>query len=124
MMQKHHADYTNTFRMLTFDTQEETVLIGTPEFARWNEMWQVRLERQQECKDKSKQLMQNSNPDIIPRNHRVEEALEAAVKYGDYSVMERLLEALSKPYVHSPQHDEYSAPSGPSACPYRTFCGT
>ena len=49
--------------------------------------------------------MQNSNPAIIPRNHRVEEALEAAVKKGDYSVMERLLDVLSNPYTHSPEQD-------------------
>ncbi|MFZ5987015.1 MAG: protein adenylyltransferase SelO [Bacillota bacterium] len=124
MMQKYHADYTNTFRALTFDTQEETVLLGTQEFAQWHEMWRARLGRQQEQKETSKQLMRNSNPALIPRNHRVEEALEAAVKHGDYSVMERLLAVLSSPYARSPEQDEYSAPPAPSACPYRTFCGT
>ena len=47
-------------------------------------------------------MMKNNNPSIIPRNHRVEEALEAAVTSGDYSVMEKLLEALSNP-MHIPQ---------------------
>ncbi len=124
MMYKQHADYTNTFRMLTSDTHDETVLTGTPEFNQWHEMWQARLSRQPESKDTSKQLMMNSNPAVIPRNHRVEEALEAAVNHEDYSVMERLLGVLSSPYEYSSEQDEYSVPPAPSACPYRTFCGT
>ncbi|WHH58634.1 protein adenylyltransferase SelO [Petroclostridium sp. X23] len=124
MMQKYREDYTNTFRALTFDERSDTALFGTTEFAQWHELWQARLGRQQESKNLSYQLMQNSNPAIIPRNHRVEEALEAAVKQGDYSVMERLLSVLSKPYAHSPEQAEYSTLPEPSACPYRTFCGT
>jgi len=68
--------------------------------------------------------MASSNPAVIPRNHRVEEALEAAVDKGDYSVMKKLVDILSKPYAHSPEHAHYAAPPGPSAPPYRTFCGT
>jgi uncharacterized protein YdiU (UPF0061 family) len=61
---------------------------------------------------------------VIPRNHRVEEALEAAVKEGDDSVMERLLEVLSSPYAYSPEDIDYTTLPEPSACPYQTFCGT
>ncbi|HYE81754.1 MAG TPA: YdiU family protein [Clostridia bacterium] len=124
MMRKYRADYTNTFLALTFDRGTDITMLGTEEFARWRELWQARLDRQQESKASSHQLMQNSNPALIPRNHRVEEALEAAVKYGDYSVMERLLKVLSKPYSHSPEQNEYSVLPAPSIHPYRTFCGT
>jgi uncharacterized protein YdiU (UPF0061 family) len=124
MMQKYHVDYTNTFRALTLDKIEDTVLFGTTEFNQWHELWKARLERQQESKVESHELMRNSNPAIIPRNHRVEEALEAAVKQGDYSVMDRLLNVLSNPYAHSPEQDYYSTLPTPSSCPYRTFCGT
>jgi uncharacterized protein YdiU (UPF0061 family) len=106
MMHKHHADYTNTFRSLTFDTSD-TALSGTEEFIKWCRLWQARLERQQESKGSSRQLMQGSNPAVIPRNHRVEEALEAA-EHGDCSVMERLLNVLSCPFAHSPEQVEYS----------------
>jgi uncharacterized protein YdiU (UPF0061 family) len=68
--------------------------------------------------------MKNSNPAVIPRNHRVEEALEAAVEREDYSVMKRLLDVLSSPYAHSPEQDEYSTLPERSTRPYRTFCGT
>ncbi|HHV72586.1 MAG TPA: hypothetical protein GXX38_08280, partial [Clostridia bacterium] len=124
LMYKYRADYTNTFRALTFDKPEDTVLFGTDEFVQWYEKWQARLGRQQETRELSHQLMRKSNPAVIPRNHRVEEALEAAVKEGDYSVMERLLDALSCPYAHSPKQAEYTTPPPPSTLPYRTFCGT
>jgi serine/tyrosine/threonine adenylyltransferase len=124
MMQKYSADYTNTFRGLTFDKPEDTVLFGIPEFTQWNELWQARLSRQQEPEASSHRLMRSSNPAVIPRNHRVEEALEAAVKQGDYSVMERLLDVLSNPYAHSLEQAEYSTLPTPSTCAYRTFCGT
>lgn len=124
MMKKYQADYTNTFLALTFDTAKDTVLSGTPEFTQWYTLWQERLERQQESKDKAYELMRNSNPAIIPRNHRVEEALEAAVNCGDYSVMEQLLEALANPYAHSPEQAIYATLPVESNRPYRTFCGT
>ena len=124
MMQKQRADYTNTFRALTLDKLEDTGLFVTPEFAQWHERWQARLGRQQESIASSNQLMRNSNPAVIPRNHRVEAALEAAVEQGDYSVMERLLDVLSSPYAHSSEQDEYCTPPAPSTNPYQTFCGT
>ena len=79
-MEKYRADYTNTFRALTFDKLEDTELFRTPEFAEWHEQWQARLGRQQESKVASHQLMRDSNPALIPRNHLVEAALEAAVE--------------------------------------------
>lgn len=54
----------------------------------------------------------------------MEEALDAAVKDGDYKVMERLLNVLSKPYAYSPEQEEYAMLPAPSTCAYRTFCGT
>jgi len=124
MMQKYRADYTNTFRALTFNTLEDTVLFSSTEFPKWYELWQARLGRQQESKASAQQLMQSSNPALIPRNHRVEAALEAAVKQGNYSVMEQLLDVLSNPYAYSREQVDYSAPPTQLTRPYRTFCGT
>lgn len=124
MMHKYGADYTNTFLALTFDKPAETVLYGSPEFTEWYEQWQSRLGGRQESRELSHRLMRSSNPAIIPRNHRVEEALEAAVKKGDYSVMRRLIAVLSDPFAHTPEQAEYSTLPEPSACRYQTFCGT
>jgi len=124
IMQTYRADFTNTFRSLTFDQLEDSSLFKSSEFAQWHESWKARIDRQQESKESSHQLMRNSNPAVIPRNHRVEEALEAAVNQGDYSVMERLLDVLSNPYALSPEQADYCTPPAPSDRPYRTFCGT
>ena len=124
MMENHHADYTNTFRALTLDNFKDTVLFESPEFKQWHELWLARLGRQQESKASSKQLMQDSNPAVIPRNHLVEGALEAAVERADYSVMEELLEVLKNPYAHSEEQVPYTTPPNQSSSPYQTFCGT
>ncbi|MGG4442621.1 protein adenylyltransferase SelO [Brevibacillus fortis] len=124
MMKDHSADYTNTFRSLTINQPEDTVLFGTSEFTEWYEQWKARLARQPEDTIAVQQLMKKSNPAVIPRNHRVEEALEAAWKEGDYSVLERLLAALSDPYAYTPEQVEYTTLPAESAGPYQTFCGT
>ena len=124
MMQKYRADYTNTFRALTFDMRSDAALFATREFTQWYEEWQMRLSRQEETKASSHQLMKNSNPALIPRNHRVEAALEAAVIQEDYAVMEQLLAVLRNPYAHSFEQADYSLAPELSSHPYRTFCGT
>lgn len=123
-MQKYKADYTNTFRDLSYDELEGSDLYQSSEFRDWLDLWRARLRRQQQSWDSVQKLMLSSNPALIPRNHRVEEALAAAVEHGDYRVMERLLKVLSNPYAHSPEQEEYSVLPEPSPIPYRTFCGT
>lgn len=123
MMKKYHADYTNTFRALTLNALDNEDLFETLEFAEWHKHWQERLAKQQESKEAAYALMRSSNPAIIPRNHRVEEALEAAEEKGDYSVMERLLAVLSQPYAYFTEQVDY-AKLPVSTTPYRTFCGT
>ncbi|MEH7417813.1 YdiU family protein [Neobacillus drentensis] len=124
LMHKYQADYTNTFRSLTYAQYDDNKFFGQPEFLQWKERWQDRLGRQKETEEESNQLMQNSNPVVIPRNHRVEEALEAAVTQGDYSVMSKLLHVLSNPYTQNPVQEEYCTLPEPSTRPYQTFCGT
>lgn len=123
MMEQYQVDYTNTFRALTFDTLEESALFSTPEFGEWHALWQARLDRQQESKELVHQLMRSSNPAVIPRNHQVEAALEAAVESGDYRVMEQLLDVLAHPFAHSPEQVDY-ANLPESDGPYHTYCGT
>ncbi|MBE4910546.1 YdiU family protein [Bacillus luteolus] len=123
VMQKNKADFTNTFRSLTLGKHKELDFYGTDEFSSWYKEWQERLDRQQKSKEVSLELMRKNNPAVIPRNHKVEEALEAAV-HDDYSVMERLLKVLSNPYVDSSEQVEYCTLPDPSGRPYRTFCGT
>jgi serine/tyrosine/threonine adenylyltransferase len=124
MMKNHRADYTNTFRALTLSKPEDTAMFGTPEFTEWQERYQARLERQEQSKESVQQLMQNSNPSVIPRNHRVEEALAAAENEGDLTVLDKLLKVLAAPYAYTPSQEEYCTLPAQTNQPYRTYCGT
>ena len=66
--------------------------------------------------------MRRHNPAFVPRNHIVEEALEAATSAGDFSVMERLLDVLATPYDHGRELPKFSTSGADRS--YRTFCGT
>ena len=123
IMEKHQADYTNTFRSLTLSELGGMGIFKTEEFAKWNLHWEMRLSNQQKSEEDRKQLMKESNPAIIPRNHRVEEALTAALQ-GDLSVMEDLLGILQNPFEYSDEQVEYSKLAPTTSLPYRTFCGT
>jgi len=71
------------------------------------------------------QAMRRVNPIVIPRNHRVEEALAAASDHGDLAPFERLLDALTKPYDEAPERALYAEPAPAElTARYRTFCGT
>ena len=109
LMQRSQADFTNTFRSLTLGDE-----LGLA-FAHWQRKWRQRPIEQA--------LMKRSNPAVIPRNHRMEEAL-AAAEQGDFSLMERFLRVLEHPYAYTPEQDEYAKMPAGAACGYRTFCGT
>ncbi|MGZ0020570.1 protein adenylyltransferase SelO [Nitrosomonas sp. wSCUT-2] len=123
-MTQHQTDYTNTFRALTEPALPQDAMFRESSFMEWHSRWQQRLTRQPQPASESLQLMQANNPAIIPRNHRVEEALAAAVEQGDYTVLQRLLNALVQPYEDKPEHFDYRTPPAPSERVYQTFCGT
>jgi uncharacterized protein YdiU (UPF0061 family) len=123
-MHRHGADFTNTFRGLASGSMRGEAVFRAPDFNLWFDRWQARLKRQPDPWEASRRLMNTHNPAVIPRNHRVEEALEAAVERGDFTVMEKLLAVLSEPYRDPPEEAGYRLPPPPSAEPYRTFCGT
>ena len=123
MMEKYNEDYTNTFLALTFNKKINNDMFKSTEFENWYKTWQDRLKRQPQSKESVHQLMKDSNPAVIPRNHRVEEALKGANE-GDYNIMMNLLDVISRPYDHSTDQEKYSELPQPSSCPYRTYCGT
>jgi uncharacterized protein YdiU (UPF0061 family) len=127
LMQATAADFTLTFVALTkfVDSGElgDGQLFGNPMFVAWHERWKARLERQNHSKEQVANLMRRANPVIIPRNHRVEEALTAA-QSGDLSVLNRLLEVLGNPFEETTANEPYRDAPPPGGAPYRTFCGT
>jgi uncharacterized protein YdiU (UPF0061 family) len=70
--------------------------------------------------------MRRVNPWVIPRNHRVEEALAAAsAEVPDLGPFERLLDALRHPFDELPERAGYAEPAPAEVTAgYRTYCGT
>ena len=124
IMKKYKADYTNTFRDLTLSNLADSDMYNSEDFNQWYTNWQNRLNRQQKSKEESVKLMKENNPTVIPRNHRVEEALSAAINHNDYGVMQKLLNVLKDPYDYTNINMEYSILPESTKCPYKTFCGT
>ena len=124
LMKKYKADYTNTFLNLTLGNINNIEMFRKEDFKDWYKLWQERLKRQNELMEDSIELMKKNNPVVIPRNHRVEEALSAAVNNNNYTVMNKLLEAINSPYDYSNVSEYYSELPKPTSCPYKTYCGT
>jgi serine/tyrosine/threonine adenylyltransferase len=123
-MHEKRADYTNTLRDLALATPPDEPFFLDPAFLQWHGRWQARLSRQPEAPGEIRALMLAVNPAVIPRNHRVEEALQAADQDGDLSKLERLVEVISRPYDDLPEQSDYRTPPEPSNRAYKTFCGT
>lgn len=122
-MQKSRADFTNTFR----DLSSEEPLAGDwyrdPDFRAWHSRWRLRLSREGRPNSSAFTIMRAVNPAVIPRNHRVEEALSAAEDHDDLSVLHRLLAVLASPYEAGAESAPFQEPP-PDDSNYRTFCGT
>jgi len=121
------ADFTATFAALTRAAAgaggEGPPGLGGATWRAWQRKWEARLARQHKTKAEVTAVMRRANPVVIPRNHRVEEALAAAAT-GDFTVLHRLLAAVAEPFSTDPSNQTYRDPGPPGTAPYRTFCGT
>ncbi len=131
VMHATRADFTLAFRRLAGtaaqpdgDSALHELFNGNPDFPAWLHDWRQRLTRDpQSAVDRAMQ-MQRVNPAFIPRNHRVEAALNAASDHGDLAPFHRLLAILQRPYDEQPENREYEQPPQPSERVLNTFCGT
>ena len=122
-MRERSADFTNTFRFLTTGQLLAESAANDGALAAWHGRLDARRARQPQSAIQVTELMRRHNPAVIPRNHKVEEALLAAASRNDLSVMTRLLEVLADPFDYDRDLTGFSEP-GVSDQPYRTFCGT
>lgn len=122
-MKSNHADYANTFRDLASQTKPENPPYDCRAFTDWHARWQTRLEQNDQPPAAARQLMQRTNPAVIPRNHKVEEALAAATE-GDLEPFRALQKALESPYEDHEGLSPYQSPPEPGERVYQTFCGT
>ena len=74
-MHRRQADFTNTFRALSPGDAVADAIEADEEMRAWHDRWQARLTRQPQSADEARDLMRRHNPAVIPRNHKVEEAL-------------------------------------------------
>lgn len=130
-MQASAADFTLTFRRLCDAAADESGdaavrSLFSPPFLydEWAADWRARLEREPAEPAARAAMMRQANPAYIPRNHRVEQALTAAVEGGDFAPFETLLEVLSRPYESRPEFHAYADPPKPEERVLQTFCGT
>ncbi len=121
-MHEKKADYTNTFCHLMKLLLEKDQLYDDINFLNWKKRWKERLQKNNTSYEKCIELMRVNNPLVIPRNHKVEEALEAAER-NDLIPLNKLLEILIKPYNEQKGTVDYQSPSK-SDKKYQTFCGT
>lgn len=122
MMQEARADFTKTFRDLSMDPLPDLDLFRTKAFRDWLDRWNAHRARDGQ-RAASVAMMRSANPQVIPRNHRVEEAL-AASHNGDYQPLRQLMAALRSPYEVTAPNSKYVEPPIDGAVGYRTFCGT
>ena len=120
-MEKNKADYTNTFCYLMNVKIGNNSLYDDKEFINWSKNWKNRISINGNSKEKSLELMKETNPIIIPRNHKVEEALKSANE-DNLEVMNKLLSKFDNPYGEQKGIEDYQLPSLDDN--YQTFCGT
>jgi len=127
-MEGQQVDFTQFFRSLA------QAVLGDPKpalqlfadrtkFTDWLEQWQARAQGEALSPAERVQAMNRVNPIYIPRNHKVEEALQSAVA-GDLTKFEQLLTVLAKPFEERAGLEEYANPAPPEFGAYTTFCGT
>jgi uncharacterized protein YdiU (UPF0061 family) len=128
----HHQriDYTLAWRHLA-DVAEgnatamRSLFTDTAPLDVWLARWQARWAIEPILATERAARLRTANPWIIPRNHRVEEALDAAADHGDTAPFEQLLSALQHPSEERPEYARFTAPAPPKfTATYQTFCGT
>jgi uncharacterized protein YdiU (UPF0061 family) len=130
-MAKHRADFTLTFRRLSDaafdpagDAEVRSLFVDPSAYDEWAARWRQRLGEEPQTAAERRAAMRSVNPAFIPRNHRVEAVIEAAVSRDDFEPFEVLLTVLSKPYEDQPDFAGYADPPEPHQRVLQTFCGT
>ncbi len=130
-MAANRADFTLTFRRLCdaaatpeADREVRTLFTDPAAYDSWATEWRQRLQQEPVSAQQRSAAMRMANPLFIPRNHRVEEALEAAEEQQDFQPFEQLLDVVTHPYEDRPNLERYATPARPEQRVVQTFCGT
>jgi uncharacterized protein YdiU (UPF0061 family) len=118
LMQISETDFTNTFRGLIDGTARDQFADPTG-FDQWSEGWKARIESE----DDPQGRMRSANPALIPRNHRIEDMITAAIA-GDDAAFHRLNAAYGNPYGDDESYNDLRLPPRSNEVVHATFCGT
>ncbi|MGH1465580.1 MAG: protein adenylyltransferase SelO [Cognatishimia sp.] len=118
LMSDQSADFTNTFRALSRGNARDQ-FTDQARYSDWHEAWENRVKTEANAEN----LMLNSNPYLIPRNHQIEAVIQAGVT-GDYAPFHRLHAALATPYQDNPNSIDLTVPPSEDERVLATFCGT
>ena len=131
LLHRNRADFTLMFRALcdaaettAADARVRALLADPATYDEWAATWRARTADEAGDSRSRGEAMRRVNPVFIPRNHRVEQAITAAVEREDYSLFSRLLEVLSAPYTDSSAFADFSNPPRSDERVIETFCGT
>ncbi|MBD3677656.1 MAG: YdiU family protein [Rhodobacteraceae bacterium] len=116
------ADFTNAFRGQSDGTARDA-FENSALYDEWHPRWTARLAREDTTPEARQSALEAANPALIPRNHRVEQAIQAAVK-GDLDPFRRLTQALANPYELKGENKDLTAPPTAAEVVRQTFCGT
>jgi uncharacterized protein YdiU (UPF0061 family) len=129
-LHKNAADFTLTFRRLgdaaaspEGDAAIRTLFSDPAGYDAWAARWRSRLERESGDAIGRKAAMRGVNPSVIPRNHRIEAVIEAAIE-GEFAPFHEMVHVLSGPYGGVSEASKYCDPPPPDNRVYQTFCGT
>lgn len=128
LLAEQRVDFTKFFRRLAKATVGDpapvlALFAEREAMTAWLERWQVRVNREATNGTERAVAMNQVNPVYIPRNHKVEEALQAATA-GDLAKFETLLTVLAAPFTERQEFGEYTEPAPASFGHYTTYCGT
>jgi hypothetical protein len=90
----------------------------------WAAKWRSRLIAETLEPSARAQATRTTNPAFMPRNHGVEQALNAPIEYGDFSPFAEMLTVLSRPYEDQATFADYANAPQAGERVFRTFCGT
>ena len=121
-MHEQKVDYTNTFCHLMDLSPKKEKSYEESNFLNWKNRWKDRLLKNNNTPKQSIDLMRSNNPLVIPRNHKIEEALDAA-EQNDLKPLNKILKILNNPYKEQEEIIDYQSPSESNE-KYQTFCGT
>ena len=122
-MEKNNADFTKTFRDLSNATYPHSKIFDDNQFRQWFDRWQNRLKYNDRSLQSAISLMKSVNPNIIPRNHIVDQVLKSA-ESGDFKPLSDLLIAIKEPYKERTSISKYEDLPKPNEQILHTYCGT